>query len=73
MQQVKTKLKNYTRPIEETKLHFQNLLTAMKNDLFQLSVTNDAGERVYITDTSYIKNGINIFMTDGTEFKLMKG
>ena len=73
MQQSKVELQTYTRPEEEVKSCFENLITAMKNDLFRLNITNDAGERVYVAGVEYIENGINISITDGTEFKLIRG
>ena len=73
MQQSKVELKTYTRPEDEVKLHFKNLIGALKNDLFRLNITNDAGERVYVTETDYVEEGINILMTDGTEFKIVRG
>ena len=73
MAQIKTELKKYTRPEDDIQLHFENLIDAMKNDLFRLNITNDVGERVHVVDTGYITNGINICMTDGTEFKLIRG
>jgi len=72
MSQLNTELKKYNRE-SNTTLHFKNLINAMKEDLFRLNITNDFGERVYVTNTNYITNGINIQMTDGTEFKLIKG
>ncbi len=73
MQQSKAELKTYTRPANEVKLHFENLITAMTTDLFRLNITNDIGERVYVTNVEYIDEGVNILMTDGTEFALVRG
>jgi len=73
MPQISANLKKNNRDNDNTTLHFKNLINAMKEDLFRLNITNDLGERVYVTDTRYVTNGINIQMTDGTEFKLIKG
>ncbi len=73
MSRIKAKQKKYTILEDTPHLNFKNLITAMKNDIFRLSITNDRGEHVYIADTEYIKNGIKMYMTDGTEFKLIKG
>ena len=69
----KAELKIFTRPEDKTRLNFENLITAMKNDLFRLNIINDIEERVYVTDVNYIEEGIKVFMTDGTEFKLIRG
>jgi len=73
MSQIKAKSKKYIILEDTTNLNFKNLITAMKNDIFRLSIPNDKGEPVYITGTEYIKDGIKMYMTDGTEFKLIKG
>ena len=73
MSQSKVELKAYTRPEDEVKLHFKNLISALKNDLFRLNIINDTGERVYVTETGYIEEGISLLMTDGTAFKLIRG
>jgi len=73
MSQIKTELKKHTRPQKVSRLSFKNLNIAMKNDLFRLNIVNNEGERVYVADTEYIQEGVKIYMTDGTEFKLIKG
>ena len=73
MSQDKAVLQILTRPENKIKLQFENLIIAMKNDLFKLNITNDAEERVYVADVDDIEEGIKVHMTDGTEFKLIRG